>query len=316
MVIIKTPLRLPLAGGGTDLPGFYQKFGSVFLSVAINRFIYLTAHRSGFSDKLRVRYSRMEEVDDVEELEHDIVRESLKRHGIRNNLELTSHAEIPSGTGLGSSGSFGVGVLHALYALDGTWPSAELLAREASDIQMNALSYPIGLQDQYVAAYGGLNLYEVSREGRVEVSPLGEPGEFNELERRLVLFFTGYSREANQILAHQEATDMTETLKETARLGHEMIGALDSHDWDAYGRLLNDHWHEKKKRHPNMSNPDIDACYEKALECGALGGKLVGAGGGGFLLFYSSTPEKLIRSIELKHVPFNFAREGSIILCR
>lgn len=314
MVIARVPLRLPLAGGGTDLPGWYKDHGCVFLSAAINKHVYITAHRSGFSSKLRVRYSVMEEVDDVHELKNEIVRESLKRHGIRDNLELTSHADIPSGTGLGSSGSFGVGVLHTLYALDGTWPAPELLAREATDIQMAELSWPVGLQDQYIAAYGGTRLFEVDREGRVEQREFKMSGDSDEFKRCLVLFWTGVKRDANDILAVQAAGDFTETLAATQALGLEMIDCLAAGRYDDYGELLNAHWVEKKKRHPEMSTPEIDSWYDMGMKNGAIGGKLVGAGGGGFLLFFAKQPEKLIRSMPLKHVPFEFERAGSMIL--
>lgn len=316
MIIVRTPLRISLGGGGTDLKSYYSKFGSTFISAAINKYIYITYHSSQFDTKIRLRYSRMEEVEKVDDIQNEIIRETFRLHNINNNVELTSHAEIPSGTGLGSSGSFGVGILHAIY------PNAtpEFLAEEATRIQMDILNNPIGVQDQYAAAYGGINVYEVNKNGEVKISPLKSYAEWlrliDVLEQRLVLFFTGLKREANEVLKTQKenAEQMEETLHNTQKLCYNIKNALDEGEFRKFGELMNEHWQYKKQRSPIMTNPQIDEWYELALKNGAVGGKLVGAGGGGFLLFYTEDRERLIKAMPLQHLPFKFDYEGSKVL--
>src|SRR3990167_108205 len=206
MIIIRTPLRISIAGGGTDLPSYYSKFGSTFVSAAINKYIYITYHRSQFDSKIRLRYSRMEETNKIDEIKHEISRESLKQLEIKVRVKLTSHAEIPSGTGLGSSGSFGVGIIQAILAEQGIELSKDYLATLATYIQTNILNHPIGVQDQWVAAHGGMNIYKVCRIGLVSVSPL-KIG--MELDDKLALFFTGFKREANEILKTQKDNFLT-----------------------------------------------------------------------------------------------------------
>ncbi len=311
MVIVRTPLRLPICGGGTDLPSFYENFGSVFVSAAINRYIYITSHRSEFDSRIRCRYSVMEEVDNVEDIKNEILRETLKRHGIGDRIEITSHAEIPSGMGLGSSGSFGVGVCQAIKEGGGK----KELAEEATDIQLK-LGFPIGKQDQYVAAFGGVNVYTISKKGETEVRDLNT--DFNALKQRLVLFCTGIRRDANEVLITQKEKgndpSMVVALKETQAIGIEQLDALEDYNFDMYGKLLNAHWEIKQKRSPIMTNKEIDGWYKLGLKNGAIGGKLVGAGGGGFLMFYTSDPEKLIKAMPLKHMDFDWDFQGSKIL--
>src|SRR3990167_1238139 len=298
MIITRTPLRISLAGGGTDLPGWYYEHGSMFISAAIDKYIYITYHRSQFDPRIRLRYSIMEEVDKTDDIKHDIIKETFKRHGIESNVELTSHAEIPSGTGLGSSGSFGVGILHAIYGET----SRLKLAEEATRIQIE-MGHPIGLQDQYVAALGGINIYRIFQDGTVAIERLKkEP-------KGLVLFFTGFKRDANEVLKNSS----TKGLDKIQELAWKAKEALEEGDYRGYGKIMNKHWEFKKKR-GGMTNPDIDSWYELGLKNGAIGGKLVGAGGGGFLLFYTEDKERLIKALPLQHVPFGYDTEGSKIL--
>lgn len=323
MIIVRTPLRISLGGGGTDLPSFYSKFGSMFVSAAINKYVYITLHRSLFSKKIRCRYSVMEEVDTVEEIKNEIIKESLKKYNVLDCIELTSHAEIPSGTGLGSSGSFGVGIAHALKILNGLDPQKlvkEELAEDATDIQMNILGYPIGKQDQYAAAFGGVNSYTIDKMGNVKVFPIDAKERLKELESRLALFFTGYNRDANKILAYQKEKteqsncDMVSSLSEIQKFGYAIKNVLEFENLDRIGELMNLHWQQKKKRFRGMSNEIIDYWYDVGMRNGALGGKLVGAGGGGFLLFYTHNVYQLTKAIELPHIPFKFEFEGSKVL--
>ena len=298
MIIVRTPLRLSIAGGGTDLPSWYKQHGSMFISAAIDKYLYITYHRSDFDSSIRLRYSKMEEVETMDEIQHDIVRETFKQYGVKDHVELTSHAEIPSGTGLGSSGSFGVGILHAIWGRG----EKERLAYWATDIQMNKLGHPIGIQDQYAAAFGGTNVYEIKKNGEVEMTPIDPP-------EGLVLFYTGIKRDANTVLK----ASTQDGLFGIQELAWKIKEALEDKEYRKYGELMNQHWMYKKLR-GGMTNPDIDGWYKRALENGAIGGKLVGAGGGGFLMFYTEEPERLIKAMPLKHVAFGYDFEGSKIL--
>ena len=323
MIITRTPLRLAIGGGGTDLPSFYSKFGSFFISASINKYVYVTFYRT-FIEGIRLKYSVMEDVQSLDEVRHPIVRETLRLHGALNNVELASHADIPAGTGLGSSGAFGVGLSHALFASEGRKVTAEDIAKEATDVQMNILHYPIGLQDQYASAFGGFRVFEVGKDGAVKTYALPMPkGAVEHLQKNLCMFFTGVTRSANEILVEQkqksESADsaMYEALQYTQKLGFSIRDALVAGEYATFGNLMNEHWEYKKQRSSKMSNPDIDAHYGAALKSGAVGGKLVGAGGGGFLLFYAEDPKSLIAAMTargLRHVPFAFDFDGSKIL--
>lgn len=314
MEIAKTPLRLPICGGGTDLPSFYTKYGSTFVSAGINKYIYLTYHRSEFDPRVRCRYSKMEEVDTVNEIQNEIMRETLKDCGIKDNVEITSHAEVPSGTGLGSSGSFGVG----LYQILTKEIDKNKLAEKATHIQMDVLGHPIGKQDQYAAAYGGINVYTIDKMGKVTVR--GLQTDTNVLQQRIVLFFTGIKRDANEILTTQrdksEENDpkMISVLKETQAIGLEQLEALENKNFDLYGKLLNAHWEAKQKRSPIMTTKEINQWYKLGMKSGALGGKLLGAGGGGFLMFYTNDSRRLIKAMPLKHMAFDWDFQGSRML--
>lgn len=311
MIIARTPLRITLAGGGTDIPDYYSKYGSMFISAAINKYIYITLFNTPFTKKIRIKYSETEEVDTIDEIKNEIVKETFRLHGIQNNIELASHANIPSGTGLGSSGTFGVGLLHAIYANKGIEVTKEHLAEEASHIQMNIIGFPVGKNDQYSCSYGGTNVYEISKAGEVSITPLC----LLELEKNLVLFFTGYSRNANKILKIQKKK--ISELFVLHQISREIVYLLKEKKYDDFGHSMNKHWEYKKKIAPEMTNPRIDYWYDEALKHGAMGGKLIGAGGGGFLLFYTHDPDKLIQKMTiegLKHLPFHFDYEGSKIL--
>jgi D-glycero-alpha-D-manno-heptose-7-phosphate kinase len=270
----------------------------MFISAAIDKYIYITYHQSQFDPSIRLRYSRMEEVNTVDEIQHDIIRETFRQYGIKERVELTSHAEIPSGTGLGSSGSFGVGILHAITGVSDKMQ----LAIRSTEIQMDILKHPIGVQDQYASAFGGVNMYEVDTAGYVKVTPIVPP-------EGLCLFYTGIKRDANDVLRASGDAG----LDKIQELSWETKKCLESGDFRGYGEILNEHWEAKKKRGP-MTSAKIDSWYELALKNGAIGGKLVGAGGGGFLLFYTEEPERLIKAMPIKHIPFKYDFEGSKIL--
>lgn len=323
MIVTKTPMRLAIGGGGTDLPSYYSRFGSFFISAAIDKYMYITFYRT-FIDGIRLKYSKMEDVASIDEISHAIVRETFRLHGVTNNAEMASHADVPGGTGLGSSGSFGVGLSHALFASEGRGPSPEALAQEATKVQIEILEYPIGLQDQYASAYGGFNGYTIAKDGSVTVEPIKISKEnTSRLQNNLVMLFTGISRSASDILIDQkkksdvEDEAMFEVLHETQKLGFEIREGLENGNLRKFGELMNVHWEAKKKRSAKMSNPHIDRWYETGLKNGAVGGKLVGAGGGGFLLFYTEDREKLIAAMVkegLRNMEFGFDFEGSKVL--
>ena len=279
----------------------------MFISAAINKYIYITLQKSPYNSSINLRYSQIEDINSVDEIKHDIIRETFRYAHIGRGTALTSHADIPSGTGLGSSGSFGVGVLHSIYPNY----SPEGLAALATKIQKDILGYPIGIQDQYVAAYGGINVYTIEQDYEITISPLAVNRYL--FREKLVMFYTGVKREANHILA----SSGSEGLQEVQNIAYRAKEALQTDfvaNYDAYGASLDEHWEHKKKRHPEMSTPEIDALYKLGKENGALGGKLIGAGGGGFLLFYTNEREKLIKAMPLRHEPFDWDMTGSKII--
>lgn len=302
MIIVRTPLRLPIAGGGTDLKVWYKKYGSMFISAAIDKYIYTILHKP-FEDKIFLHYSETEEVEEIKDIKNDIIGATFKEYGVSKPIEITTLADIPSGTGLGSSGSFGIGLVQVLMP----YMSKKGLAKWASKIQMDKLKYPIGYQDQYVATFGGINKYTIDTSGRVKVQPLKI--NYNQLQKKLVMFFTGIKRDTNEVL--NKST--TAGLLEIQSLAYDAKEALEGQNFDKYGLLLNEHWELKKKR-GGMTNSEIDKYYELGLKNGALGGKLIGAGGGGMLLFYTNNREKLISSMPLRYIPFKFEMEGSKVI--
>lgn len=325
MIISRTPLRISLGGGGTDLPSYYSHDGGFVLSAAIDKYVYIGVNRT-FTDDYFLKYSQLERVTDRSQIEHPIFREVLNLLEIDKSIEIISMADIPAGTGLGSSGSFTVGLIRALYAHRREHISSQDLAEMACDIEINRLQEPVGKQDQYIASFGGINCFEFKKDGNVDVSPLAlSLSTLHDLELNLVLFFTGYSRSASGILKDQSDksnsgdADMRKNLDETQALGRQIKDCLENGDAEQFGLLMNDHWQRKRRRSTGMSNPTIDELYELGMANGAVGGKLVGAGAGGFLMFYANDAGKLrnaFRQRGLEEVVFRFDHDGSTILSR
>lgn len=325
MLITRTPLRISLGGGGTDLPSYYREHGGTVVSAAIDKYIYIGLNRT-FTDDYLVKYSELERVRSADDIQHPIVRQALLQHNTAPGLELVSLADIPSGTGLGSSGSFTVGLLRALYAFKREHVSADVLAEEACHIEIDMLGRSVGKQDQYIAAFGGLTCFEFRGDDSVQVSPLLiSQATLHDLDEHLLLFFTGYSRDADTMLADQkqrsESGDraMIGNLAGIASLGTHIKHALEAGDTFAFAGLMDEHWQLKRKRSAGMSTTDTDRWYRVARANGALGGKLVGAGGGGFLLFYSSEPARLraaLAELGLPELRFHFDFDGSTVVTR
>jgi D-glycero-alpha-D-manno-heptose-7-phosphate kinase len=321
MIIARSPLRISLGGGGTDLPSYYEQYGGFLIAAAIDKYVYITAHNT-FGQDLIVKYSKLERVESAAQLEHPIFREAFGLLGMDGKaLELTSMADIPAGTGLGSSGSFTTALLKALHALKRNLVHPAELAEQACDIELNRLKEPIGKQDQYIAAYGGITCFRFNPGGKVEAWPLKitEETRYN-LEDNLLLFFTGYSRSASNILKEQDQKSkqadksMIENLHFVKELGFQSQKALESGNLEEFARLMDVHWQRKKQRSGNMSNPKINEWYDLAMANGAAGGKLIGAGGGGFLMFYATDKGRLrhaMRKAGLQEVRFGFDFEGS-----
>jgi D-glycero-alpha-D-manno-heptose-7-phosphate kinase len=324
MIIARSPLRISLGGGGTDLPSYYEKHGGFLIAAAIDKYVYITIHET-FADEMIIKYSQMERVTAVKDVKHPIIREALKLTGItETNLEITSMADIPAGTGLGSSGSFTTALLKALHHYRKNLMHPRELAEQACHIEIDLLQEPIGKQDQYIASYGGITCFEFHPEGDVTAWPINVATEtLYNLEDNLLLFFTGYSRSASSILQEQHDRSkkddqaMLENLHFVKDLGYDICEALESGELQKFGELMNDHWQHKKKRSGNMSNNQIDQWYELARKNGAIGGKLIGAGGGGFLMFYTEEKVRLrhaMREAGLSEVRFRFDFEGTKIV--
>lgn len=326
MIITRSPLRVSLGGGGTDLPSYYRDHGGFLVAAAIDKYVYITKHRT-FQEEIIIKYSKMERVSSVNQIEHPIVREALLLTGVTDpHLELTSMADIPGGTGLGSSGSFTTALLKALHAFRKNPISPAELAEQACQIEIGKLGEPIGKQDQYIAAVGGITAFTFHPDGRVEYRPaqISEETLYN-LEDNLLLFFTGYSRSASAILkdqndrSKQADQQMLDNLHFTKELGYKSLAALESGNLDEFARLMDVHWQRKKARSSGMSNDRINAWYDHARDHGALGGKLIGAGGGGFLMFYAGNKALLrhaMREQGLQEVRFRFDFEGTKVIAQ
>ncbi|MGC2637225.1 MAG: galactokinase [Acidobacteriaceae bacterium] len=323
----RTPLRISIGGGGTDLPSWYQEHGGGFvISAAINKYVYISVNRS-FLPGYILKYSETEHARTCDEIRHPLMREVLRMHRVTSPLEIVSVADVPAGTGLGSSGTFLVGLLHAIYAMRREPVTAEALAREAVDIEMNRLSQPVGKQDQYIAAYGGLLCQEYLSDGEVRVAPLHIPDDsLHELRDSLMLFFLGSTRDASALLGEQkrlsEANDaaMIDSLQFARDLGHEIRDVLEGGKISEFGRLLHEHWVRKRGRCYRMSSCEIDELYTLARgPGGATGGKLVGAGGSGFLLLHTQDRRRLRDTMlraGLAEMDFSFDFDGSVVLLR
>ncbi len=326
MIITRSPLRLSLGGGGTDLPSYYRDHGGFLIAAAIDKYVYITIHQTFFSEII-IKYSSLEKVLSAADIQHPIVREALRVAEIHdNNIEITSMADIPAGTGLGSSGSFTTALLKALHAYKRHLIHPSDLAAQACHIELDCLREPIGKQDQYIAAYGGINCFRFLPDDRVEAFPLRISSDtLNNLEDNLLLFFTGYSRAAGDILRDQDKRSrendrsMIENLHFVKDIGLKSKDALEAGDLEEYARLMNVHWDYKKKRSGGMSNREIDWWYETGMRNGALAGKLIGAGGGGFLMFYAGDRVQLRRAMKgagLREVRFRFDFEGTKIVAQ
>jgi D-glycero-alpha-D-manno-heptose-7-phosphate kinase len=324
MIIARSPLRISLGGGGTDLPSYYEQHTGFLVAAAIDKYVYITLHDT-FTDDLLVKYAKLERVPDASQLQHPIIREAFGLLNMKGqSLELTSMADIPAGTGLGSSGSFTTALLKALHTYRRNLIHPAELAEQACDIEIYRLKEPIGKQDQYIAAFGGITCFKFLPGGTVESWPLkiSEETLYN-LEDNLLLFFTGYSRSASAILQEQDQKSknadpaMIENLHFVKDLGYQSQKALEGGNLAEFARLMDVHWQRKKQRSGNMSNTRIDAWYDMAMANGAAGGKLIGAGGGGFLMFYANDKARLrhaLRGVGLKEIRFRFDFEGTKLL--
>lgn len=324
MIITRSPLRITLGGGGTDLPSYYRTHGGSLITAAIDKYVYVTVMRP-FEEGIYLKYSKLERAETADDVQHPIIREAIRMLDFRTpQLEITSLADIPAGTGLGSSGSFSTALLKALHVHRRRMVHASELAELACEIEIGRLGEPIGKQDQYAAAYGGVTCFIFNPDDTVKVCPLNTkvPTLF-ELEDNLLLFFTGFSRNASSILHDQkhrtEQCDsaMLENLHYVKALGLRSLEAIERGQLTLFGELMHEHWERKKTRSGGMSNPDIDAWYELGRNNGAIGGKLVGAGGGGFLLFYTEEHRRLRAAMTkagLQEIRFKFDFEGTKVL--
>lgn len=324
MIIVRSPLRITLGGGGTDVPSYYRDHDGFLIAASIDRYVYITLF-DPFVEDFVVRYSRNENAATLDEIEHPIVREALRLVGIsQGGIEIVSSADIPAGTGLGSSGSFTTALLKALYAHQRELVHPNELAERACRIEIDVLKEPIGKQDQYIAAYGGITCFDFLRNDMVEAAPLRLSEEQrNNLEDGLMLFFTGMSRSASSILKDQDDRtkktdpDMLANLHYVKELGVRSKAVLEAGQFDEFGALMHEHWMHKKKRSKGMSNPKIDEWYALALKNGATGGKLIGAGGGGFLMFQTHDRQRLRHAMTdagLREIRFKFDFEGTKVI--
>jgi D-glycero-alpha-D-manno-heptose-7-phosphate kinase len=326
MIVVRSPLRICLGGGGTDLPSYYREHGGFLLAASIDKYVYVGLHTT-FDQKLIIKYSRVEETRDISEVQHPYIREALRSVGFEDpHLEIVCLADVPAGTGLGSSGSFLTALLMALHEAKGRGLSRRELAEQACTIEIDILGRPAGKQDPYVAAFGGLNTYSFRPDGEVEIAPLNlSPATRSALEDNLVLFFTGYTREAALILKDQRdrsrAHDplMAQNLHLIKDIAHRSLRALESGRLGDFAGLMNEHWEVKKHRSAGISSPEIERWRSVALANGALGGKLIGAGGGGFLMLYAEEKARLrgvLKEEGLREVPFRFDDQGTKVVLR
>jgi D-glycero-alpha-D-manno-heptose-7-phosphate kinase len=317
-------MRISLGGGGTDLPSYYQEHTGFVISAAIDRYVYITINEA-FTPKLIVKYSKLEQVDTVDQIEHPIVREALRLTEVTGPyLEIVSISDIPAGTGLGSSGSFTTALLRALFTLKRRYVSPQELAEDACHIEMDLLGEPIGKQDQYIASFGGITCLRFLPDGHVEVEPLKlEPECLTNLEENLLLFFTGYTRSASELLKDQDRrsrekdSSMISSLHFVKQIGFESRTALERGDLRRFAELMHIHWEHKKTRSNGMSNANIDDLYGIARRNGALGGKVIGAGGGGFLMVYTEDTTRVrraLREVGLREVQVRFDFAGTSVL--
>jgi D-glycero-alpha-D-manno-heptose-7-phosphate kinase len=324
MIITRSPLRISLGGGGTDLPSYYRDHGGFLIAAAIDKYVWVNVLRP-FVPGVFLKYSKIEHVQQIAEIEHPIVREAFAMMAIGElQHEITTVADIPAGTGLGSSGSFTTALLKAMHSHERRLLLPGDLARMACELEIDRLGRPVGKQDQYIAAYGGITCFEFDADGGVRAEPLALPQTtLHELEDHLLLFFTGFSRSASDILQDQDQRTrqadaaMVDNLHYVKELGRRSRRALEQGEPATFGALMHEHWEHKRKRSSGMSNPQIDAWYELGRGAGAIGGKLVGAGGGGFLMFYAPEPNRVraaMAQAQLQEVRFRFDFDGTRVV--
>ncbi len=319
MIVVQTPLRISFLGGGTDFPDFYSNHGGAVLSTAIDKYVF-TIIKERFDDLICINYSKKESVQDIDQIQHDLVREALRLSGITKGVEITTLADIPSdGTGLGSSSSITVALLHAFYAYQGELKSAETLAQEACRIEIDILGKPIGIQDQYIAAYGNMRLFSFNHHGIQRETISLDPDKKRRLNESLLLFYTGVARKSDTILTEQKANidDRVSVLKEMGKLAVQGKQTLIEGTLDDFGQMLCKSWELKKQLASGITNPAIEEMYQTAQKAGALGGKITGAGGGGFLLLYCAAARKedVRRALRnLRELPFRFENDGSKVV--
>jgi len=324
MIITRSPLRISLGGGGTDLPSYYRQHEGFLIAAAIDKYVYITLHDT-FQKEIIIKYSNTERVRHVAEIQHPIIREAFNLLSIQSeNFELASLADIPAGTGLGSSSSFTCALLKALHTYNKSFVKPDDLAKEACHIEMDLLHEPIGKQDQYISAFGGINCFTFCKNDQVKTKELNISKEtLYDLEDHLLLFFTGYSRSASNVLKEQDDkskkndTSMIDNLHFVKELGYKSKAAFERGDLEEFAHIMNVHWEHKKQRSNAMSNDRINTWYDIAMKNGALGGKLIGAGGGGFLMFYADDNKKLRKTMAregLQEVRFRFDFDGSKVV--
>jgi D-glycero-alpha-D-manno-heptose-7-phosphate kinase len=326
MILSRAPFRISLGGGGTDLPSYYTQYGGFILSAAINKYLYIYVNRPYADEFIRVKYSRYEQVTSPDEVQHDLVRPALKALNLNGSLEIVSMADVPAGSGLGSSSTYLVALLTALYELKREKVPTQAMAEQACHIEMDLAGHPVGKQDHYMAAFGGLTCLDIKKDGRVHVSPLDVSiTTVEEFRNSVLLFYTGIIRSSAMILEVQkQATQqgdavMIDSLHRTKEIGYRVKEALEKGDLESFGLLLHEHWQNKKRRSENISNSSIDCWYEAARENGALGGKIMGAGGGGFFMFYAPNHRKAglrkaMAACGLREIPYDFDFEGAKVV--
>jgi D-glycero-alpha-D-manno-heptose-7-phosphate kinase len=325
MIITRTPFRFTLGGGGTDLPSYYTNHGGFIFAAGINKYMFISINRPIIDEFVRVKYTKSEMVTHREELKHDIAKEAMRMMAIENSLEIVSMADVPAGTGLGSSSCYAVGLLNALHTMKREYISLKELAEEACDLEINRLGKPIGKQDQYMAAFGGLKILEIGKDGNVHVrsAKIGN-STMDDLNRNLLMFYTGTSRNADTILSEQTAgakekkSNVLESLHYIKEIGYKVLEGVESGNITDVGLLFDKHWQYKKRISTKISNPWFDKIYELAKQNGALGGKISGAGGGGFFLFYveenHSKFREAMKNLGLREMRYRFDLEGTKIL--
>lgn len=325
MIITRTPFRFTLGGGGTDLPAYYSKYGGFVFAAGINKYMFISINRPIVDNLVRVKYTKSEIVLHREELKHEIAKEAMRMMGVEDSLEISSMADVPAGTGLGSSSCYAVGLLNALHSLKRDFVPLEALAEQACELEINRLGKPIGKQDQYMAAFGGLRVLDIKTDGAVHIRTAQiDEATLDDLNRNLLMYYTGTFRSADQILAEESQgakngkTEILESLHHIKDIGYKVLEAVESGNLTALGYLFDEHWQYKKRISAQMSNSMFDEIYEIAKANGALGGKISGAGGGGFFLFYVEEHQARFRDamkkLNLREMRYRFDLEGTKVL--